>query len=189
LDGENMSLGIFSFDLAALINSLSDIINIANDKVAPAEVKTSLDKAADILQTAIVKHSEASDAQMATALNSAVTSVITTLETGKNTDQKPTPTNPEPLPSKVQLDDETKREIERIIQSLQTSVNFSYQSTDLINDSVYRNNVNNFLKNEMPKESDRKNTEVENEKKQQQVKENKMQEELKKAIFKHNLQR
>jgi hypothetical protein len=184
-----MSLGIFSFDLAALINSLSDIINIANDNAAPTEVKTSLDKAADILQTAIVKNAEASDAQMANALNSAVTSVITTLETGKNTDQKPTPTNSQPLPSKVQLDDETKREIERIIQSLQTSVNFSYQSTDSINDNVYRNNVNNFLKNEMPKESDRKNNEVENEKHRQQMKTDLLQEELKKAIFKHKLQR
>ena len=182
-----MSLGIFSFDLAALINSLSDIIDIANDNAASTEVKTSLDKAADILQSAIVQNSETSDAQMATALNSAVTSVITTLENSKNTDQKTIPTNRDLPPSKVQLDAETKREIERIIQSLQTSVTYSYQSTDSINDNVYRNNVNNFQKKQIPQDLEHK--EVESEKRRQQLKTDLMQEELKKAIFKHNLQR
>src|SRR5215211_2603702 len=122
-----MSLGIFSFDLAAIINSLSNFIDISDAENLPAADEISLAKTEDVLQNASLSDSVIDDALMA-ALTSAVTSVISTsAEAAKSDIEKPASSKPSSRTTPAPLDEETRKEIERLIKSLQTSIIHNYK--------------------------------------------------------------
>jgi low affinity Fe/Cu permease len=180
-----MSLGIFSFDLAALINSLSNFINISQPETVSADLETTLDKTEDVLQnstaTTTAADSKIEDILMAAALDSTITSVIST-ENTKN--PAPLTSTSKPLVPTVTLDEETKKEIERLIKSLQTSVVHNYQSTDIIDETVSLNNTRNFPRRNFREDSENKG--AERERKSEEHKLELLREELKKSIMKSN---
>jgi low affinity Fe/Cu permease len=180
-----MSLGIFSFDLAALINSLSNFIDISQPETIPADLETTLDKTEDVLQnsTATAAHSKIDDILMAAALESTITSVIST-ESTKN--PAPLSSTSKPLVPTVTLDEETKKEIERLIKSLQTSVVHNYQSTDIIDETISLNNARNFPRRNFREDSESKKEGVRQERKSEEHKLEMLREELKKSILKNN---
>jgi hypothetical protein len=190
-----MSLGIFSFDLQALINSLTNMINTIQTDVAPANENTSLDRTTEVLQNTTVTDGKIDEAQMATALENVITTVMLSAENAKKepVDTKTTVSNstvvaPKPLikPMPVTLDDKTKTEIEELIKSLQTSVIHNYQSTDIIDESVSLNNIVNFKSKNIFDDSDDKKDNVQEQKKREEIKLQLLQDELKKARMKNN---
>jgi len=177
-----MSLGIFSFDLAALINSLSDFIGTSQPENIPANLETTLDKTEDVLQNSnATADTKIDDILMAAALESTITSVISS-ENIKNP-APPTSTSKPPVPIST-LDEETKKEIERLIKSLQTSVIHNYQSSDIIDETVSLNNTRNFPRRNFREDSENKG--VERERKNEEHKLELLREELKKSIMKNN---
>lgn len=179
-----MSLGIFSFDLAALINSLSDFIEITEQDNIPANLETTLDKMEDVLQNSTVTDSKIDDILMAAALESTITSVIT--ENAKKENPAPLTSTSKPpvrVPT-VTLDEETRKEIERLIKSLQTSVIHNYRSSDIIDETVSLNNARNFPRRNFREDSENKG--VEQERKREERKLEMLREELKKSIMKNN---
>jgi hypothetical protein len=184
-----MSLGIFSFDLAAIINSLSNFIGTTEQFAdEPVANESSLDKTTDILQNSPVAGSAITDILMADALKNVVTSIISQTEPVKKETANPKIATPKPairIPS-VTLDDETKKEIERLIRSLQTSVIHNYQSTDIIDENVSLNNVANFPRREIPKDTENKADKIQEEKKREEGKLQSLRDELKKAMLKNN---
>jgi hypothetical protein len=180
-----MSLGIFSFDLAAIIDSLSNFIEFDEPESTTASGEVSLDKTEDVLQNANVAAAIIDDVLVAAALNSAVTAVITSAETAKKEIPTVKITPPVRTPA-VKLDEETRREIERLIKSLQTSVIHNYQSTDIIEEAVSLNNVANFPERKLREDSDDRREAVEQQKKREEHKLDLLREELKKAILKNN---
>lgn len=183
-----MSLGIFSFDLAALINSLSNFIDISEQESASSNLETTLDKTEEVLQNstaAAATDSKIDDIMMAAALNSTITSVISAENTKKE--------NPAPLSSTsktivpaVTLDEETRKEIERLIKSLQTSVVHNYQSTDIIDETVSLNNARNFPRRNFREDSENKKEDARQQRKSEEHKLELLREELKKSIMKNN---
>jgi hypothetical protein len=180
-----MSLGIFSFDLAAIIDSLSNFIEFDEPESTTASGEVSLDKTEDVLQNANAAAAIIDDVLVAAALNSAVTAVITSAETAKKEIPTVKITPPVRTPA-VKLDEETRREIERLIKSLQTSVIHNYQSTDIIEEAVSLNNVANFPERKLREDSDDRREAVEQQKKREEHKLDLLREELKKAILKNN---
>jgi len=179
-----MSLGIFSFDLAALINSLSDFIEISEQETAPANPETTLDKTEDVLQNSTAAaDSKINDILMAAALESTITTVISA-ENTKNPAPLSSTTKPIVLVPTVTLDEETRKEIERLIKSLQTSVIHNYQSTDIIDETVSLNNARNFPRRNLREDSENKG--IEQERKSREYKLELLREELKKSIMKNN---
>jgi hypothetical protein len=178
-----MSLGIFSFDLAAIINSLSNLVEIGEQETEPAIYEISLAKTEDVLQNATVAGSGIDDVLM-----SAVTSVISTAEiAGKDSaDEKNAPSKPVARTSPVTLDEETRKEIERLIKSLQTSVIHNYKSTDIIDETVSLNNVANFPKGKLREDSDENSETAEQQKKMEEYKLELLRDELKKTILRSN---
>jgi hypothetical protein len=185
---EKMSLGIFSFDLAAIIDSLSNFIETGEPETAPSNNEISLDKTAAVLQNASAADSVIDDVLMAAALNSAVTSVISSTEIVKkeSTGEKNMTAKPTVRPAPGTLDEATRKEIERLIKSLQISVIHNYKSTDIIDESVSLNTVLNFPKRKLPDEPDNNSENVEQQKKREESKLLRLREELKKAILKNN---
>jgi hypothetical protein len=190
-----MSLGIFSFDLQALINSLTNMINTIETDVAPANEDTSLDRTAEVLQNTTVSDSKIDEAQMATALEKVITTVMLSAENAKkqSVELKTTVSNstviaPKPLikPMPVTLDEATKREIEALIKSLQTSVIHNYQSTDIIDESVSLNNIANFKTKNIFDDSDDKKDNIQEQKKREETKLQMLQDDLRKARMKNN---
>lgn len=179
-----MSLGIFSFDLAALINSLSNFIDISEPETAPVNPETTLDKTEDVLQnsTASAADSKIDDILMAAALNSTITTVISVENTKNPAPLSSTSKPPVPVPA-VTLDEETRKEIERLIKSLQTSVIHNYQSTDIIDETVSLNNTRNFPRRNFREDSEKG---VEQERRSEEHKLELLREELKKSIMKNN---
>ena len=181
-----MSLGIFSFDLAALINSLSNFIDISEPETTPANLETTLDRTEDVLQnSSAVADSKIDDILMAAALDSAITSVISAGNTKNPAPLSSTPKLPVQVPV-VTLDEETRKEIERLIKSLQTSVIHNYQSTDIISETVSLNNVQNFPRRNFREDSENKKEGVEQERKREEHKLELLREELKKSIMMNN---
>jgi hypothetical protein len=181
-----MSLGIFSFDLAAIIDSLSNFIEFDEPESTTASGEVSLDKTEDVLQNANAAAAIIDDVLVAAALNSAVTAVITSAETAKKEIPTVKITPPPVRTPAVKLDEETRREIERLIKSLQTSVIHNYQSTDIIDEAVSLNNVANFPERKLREDSDDRREAVEQQKKREEHKLDLLREELKKAILKNN---
>src|SRR5215213_9529355 len=183
-----MSLGIFSFDLAAIINSLSNFIEVGETDNAPASREISLDKTEDVLQNVTVAESIIDNVLMAAALSSAVTPKISAAETVKTESSNKTTTTTKPAvraPSGT-LDEETRKEIERLIKSLQISIIHNYKSTDIIDETVSLNTVANFPKRKLRDESDDKKEAVRQQKKSEERKLELLREELKKAILRNN---
>ena len=177
-----MSLGIFSFDLAALINSLSDFIEISEQETIPANLETTLDKTEDFLQNSTAPaDSKIDDILMAAALDSTINSVISA-ENTKN--PAPLSSTSKPLVPTFALDEETRKEIERLIKSLQTSVIHNYRSTDMIDETVSLNNTRNFPRRNFREDSENKG--VEQEQKREEHKLELLRKELKKSIMKNN---
>jgi|GEM_PF-6957399 len=182
-----MSLGIFSFDLAAIINSLSNFIDISDAENLPAADEISLTKTEDVLQNASLSDSVIDDVLMAAALTSAVTSVISTsAEAAKSDIEKPASSKPASRTTPTPLDEETRKEIERLIKSLQTSIIHNYKSSDLIAETVSLNTVTNFAKRKPFKESDDNREALQHRKKRDEQRFEMLREELKKAILKNN---
>lgn len=180
-----MSLGIFSFDLAAIIYSLSSFI-ATDDPQTAAAVEMSLYKTEEVLQIAAASETVIDDVMMAAALSSAVTSVISEAAKKESPTDK-TPVSKPATPPKNTLDEETRKEIERLIKSLQTSVIHNYQSTDMIDESVSLTTVSDFAKRRQPREDsdDRKET-IERQKKTDEHRLEMLREELRRAIMRNN---
>lgn len=180
-----MSLGIFSFDLAALINSLSNFIETSEQENIPANLETTLDKMEDVLQNSTATtDSKIDDILMAAALEGTITSVIT--ENAKKENPAPLTSTSKPpvrVPT-VALDEETRKEIERLIKSLQTSVIHNYRSSDIIDETVSLNNARNFPHRNFREDSENKG--VEQERKREERKLELLRDELKKSIMKNN---
>lgn len=184
-----MSLGIFSYDLMALINSLSDFIEASEEiDVDPADIDASLDKMTEVLQNTTGANSIIADALMATALENVVTTIISSTENVKNETVTPKPPTPLPIvrvPS-VTLDAATKKELEQMIKSLQTSVIHNYKSTDIIDESVSLKNVANFPRRNIREDSEKKPDTIQDEKKRDEKKLLLLREELKRAMMRNN---
>lgn len=179
-----MSLGIFSFDLAALINSLSNFIETSEQETIPANLETTFDKMEGILQNSIATaDSKIDDILMAAALDSTITSIISA-ENTKN--PAPLSSTSKPLVPAVTLDEETRKEIERLIKSLQTSVVHNYQSTDIIDETVSLNNARNFPRRNFREDSENKKEGARQERKSEEHKLELLRDELKKSIMKNN---
>lgn len=180
-----MSVGIFSFDLAALINSLSNFLEVSETQNPVLIPETTLEKVENVLQNSTASAESAlDDVLMAAALSSTITSVITTVEPIKK--ENPTEKTP-PAPVRVStLDDETRLEIERLIKSLQTSVTHNYRSSDIVDEAVSLNRVANFPKREQRENSEKRNENVEHDRKREAQKLELLRDELKKAILRNN---
>ncbi len=154
-----MSLGIFSIDLAAIIRSLSDFVNIADQSGSPANIASAIDQVENILQDASDSDVKMDDIAIAAALEQTITSV---LAAPKEDPKKPTAVVPQPVkPVQSGLDEETRLEIERLIKSLQTSVVHNYRSSDMIDETVSLERVQHFPRrheNENSDDDDRKRT-------------------------------
>jgi hypothetical protein len=183
-----MSLGIFSFDLAALIGSLSNFIQNSEQENLSANFETALDKTESVLQNSTnFADSKIDDILMAAALNSTISSVIST-ETTKKEDPAPlSSTSKIPVHSSpATLGEETRKEIERLIKSLQTSVIHNYQTTDIIDETVSLDNARNFPRRNLRENSENKKEEVVRERKSAENKLERLRAELKKSIMKNN---
>jgi hypothetical protein len=174
-----MSLGIFSFDLAAMIDSLSNFLDLA--ATSPDESRSSLDKTEEVLQNASV---EAIDGALMAAINSANASVVSEILKKENLTEK-TISNPAVRSLPVTLDEETRREIERLIKSLQTTVMHGYQSTDIIEETVACSNVVNFPRRKTSEDPENTEEFVERRKTETRKLEV-LREELKRAMMKNN---
>jgi hypothetical protein len=183
-----MSFGIFSFDLAAIINSLSNLIEIGETESASASSKISLEKTEDVLQNVTATDSIIDDVLMAAALTSAVTPIVSATETAKteSSNEKTTTSKPAARVPSATLDEETRKEIERLIKSLQISVVHNYKSTDIIDESVALKTVANFPKRKPRDESDDKKEAARQPHKSEEQKLERLREELKKAILRNN---
>ena len=167
--------------MAAIINSLSNFIATGEQETAP--IKVSLDKTEDVLQNASAAvDSVIDDVLMAAALNNAVTNIISTkTEAIKSSPEK----IPAPKPAAVAFDEETRKEIERLIKSLQTSVIHNYKSSDLIDETVSLNTIANFAQRKRREDGGEREA-VEQQKKRDERRLEILREELKRAILKHN---
>jgi len=179
-----MSLGIFSFDLAALINSLSDFIEISEPEILGAENPESLEKTAEVLQNSAVSQAILDDVLMAAALNSTITSIITTERAKKETAAPPA--KPLVRAASGTLDEETRREIEQLIKSLQTSVIYNYRSSDIIDETVSLNRVTNFPNREIPEDTETNIEKLREERERELRKLETLREELKRAMLKNS---
>ena len=179
-----MSLGIFSFDLAAIINSLSNFI-ATDDASAAAAVEMSLYKTEDVLQMAAASDTLIDDVLMAAALTNAVTSVISEAAKRESSTESPA-VQKTPARAAGALDEETRKEIERLIKSLQTSVIHNYKTTDMIDESVSLTTVSNFARRNLREDTDDRKESTERQKKSDEQRLETLREELKRAILKNN---
>ncbi|HEY8561497.1 MAG TPA: hypothetical protein VIL74_14065 [Pyrinomonadaceae bacterium] len=182
-----MSLGIFSIDLAALINSLSDLIEVADPD--PAQFETSLEKAEDVLQSVTATETIIDDVLMAAALSSAVTSVIAAAETAVKNEpdgQSAAPPKTAAQKKSAPLDEETRREIERLIKSLQTSVVHNYKSSDIIDETVSLNTIANFPKRKTGEEPGERRDAAAERKKSDERRLEMLRAELRRAMLRNN---
>ena len=181
-----MSLGIFSFDLMALINSLSNFIETSETENIPVNLETTLANTEDILQNSTAAGDiKIDDILMAAALDSAITSVISA-ENIKKENPAPSVSASKPVVPKSTLDEETRKEIERLIKSLQTSVIHNYQSSDIIDETVSLNNIRNFPRRNLREDSENQKEGIEHERKREVHKLELLREDLKKLIMKNN---
>jgi hypothetical protein len=183
-----MSLGIFSFDLAALIDSLSCYIDFTEPEVFPAENEISLENAEEILQNTTAGDPKIDEFLMETALSSTVTSVIST-QTVKKENPAPLSSTTKPLApvTSPTLDDKKRKQLEELIKSLQTSIVHNYRSSDIIDETVSLNNVTNFPKREIPKDTENKPEKLREERKREDRKLENLRDELKRAMFRNNI--
>jgi hypothetical protein len=185
-----MSLGIFSFDLAALINSLSNFIEAPATQNPPVIEETTLEQVAEVLQnTTDSIDAKLDDVLMAAALSSTITSVIAAAETSKKESPSEKPAAQTVQVPTSTLDEETRREIERLIKLLQTSVTHNYRSSDIIDEAVSLNRVANFPRREPQQQREnreKKNENVEQERKRETQKLEMLRDQLKKAMLKNN---
>lgn len=181
-----MSLGIFSFDLAAIINSLSNFIEVADDAPVTVANDATLEKIEDVLEDLKTSDSKTEDILMAAALANTVTPIIANENTTKKEAVKIAPKTSVPVRA-VTLDDETRREIERLIKSLQTSVIHNYRDADIINETVSLNTVTNFPKRETPQRTDENADKIREEKRREDLRLENLRDDLKRARLKNNL--
>lgn len=181
-----MSLGIFSFDLEALMNSMSWYFEITEPEESPVENEVSLENAEEILEKMMVSDSKSVDVLMETALNNTVTSVISA-QTAK--EAAPTSSTSKPAPPQVtvpKINEKARKELEDLLRSLQTSIIHNYRSSDIIDETVSLNNVANFPKREIPKDLDNNTEKIRDERKQQERKLELLRDDLKKAMLRNN---
>jgi hypothetical protein len=152
-----MSLGIFSFDLAALLKSVLNFNESSEPEPAFSKLGTTLEKIEDVLPSATRSDPIIDDVLTAAAINKMVTSVISADNAGK---EKPAPLSSAAKPpagtdSKARAE-VTRQEIERLIKSLQTSVVHNYRSSDIIDQNVSLNDVMNFPRRDWREDDDEK---------------------------------
>jgi hypothetical protein len=181
-----MSLGIFSFDLAAIINSLSNFIDVADDAPLTVANDATLEKIEEVLEDLKTSDSKTEDILMAAALANTVTPIIAN-ESAKKEAVKIAPKTFVPVRA-VTLDDETRREIERLIKSLQTSVVHNYRDADIIKETVSLKNVTDFPKRETPQRRDEKSDKIREERRREDLKLESLRDDLKRARLKNNLE-
>ena len=170
--------------MAAIIYSLSNFI-ATDDAELAAAVETSLYKTEDVLQMAAASATVIDDRLMAAALSSAVTSFISEAAKKESPTEKPPVSKPATRPATA-LDEETRKEIERLIKSLQTSVIHNYKSSDMIDETVSLATVSNFARRDRREDSDDRQDAIERQKKTDEQRLEMLREELKKAILRNN---
>jgi hypothetical protein len=199
-----MALNIFSFDLAALINSVANIINSPAPEVLPmtgsSAVDASLAKTTEVLKNSSEAEEIIDDLLMTAAMTNAVTPPVSPDEIfnrenqtidNSSSDDNSAPSIDDPLvtisinppPILSGNEDEAMRQL---IRSLQTSVMHSYQSTDIIHENVSHNNVANCLKKDDLDDSENKPDNLQEEKRRNEIRLEKLREELRRAILKNN---
>jgi hypothetical protein len=198
-----MALNIFSFDLAALINSVANIINSPAPEVLPTTgpaPDASLAKTTEILRNSSEAEEIIDDLLMTAAMTNAVTPRISPDEIlkreNKSLDNSSSGDDPSlgaddslvtisVIPPPIYSDDEDEV-IRQLIRSLQTSVMHSYQSTDIIHENVSLNNVTNCLKKDGSDDSENKPGNLQEEKRRNELRLEKLREELRRTILKNN---
>lgn len=90
------------------------------------------------------------------------------------------------LSKNYKLDEETRRAIEEIIRSLQTSVIHAYKSTDIIDETVSLNNLANSAKANETKRADDRDQAIEEDKRRAARRSEELREDLRRAILKNH---
>lgn len=186
-----MGLSIFSFDLSAWINSLSTpiapappIVPITNSdqilsKTLGGTTAQNLTFADTIIKDVLVTNV----VQNALASLTAPKDVIKK-ETVKDEKNDSEVLAPEPIAAEtvdVPFEDD-KKAILQLIRSLQTSITYVYQSTDIANEHISRSSLINFFKASKMEEPDQQSQILREEKRKAEN----LCEELKKSILKNN---
>lgn len=183
-----MGLSIFSFDLAALINSLSqimdsgaadeqiisDIIELAEAvELAAPEINSVMDFSNDSMIEEIL---------LATTISNAVIQTVAPEEVKEKPVSKVKKETPVKTPiTSIADDEEYKKAIEQLIRSLQTSATYSYQSADIINEKVSLKNIANFPRRKNNSDNEKTRETLREETKSREAKLEKLRDELKKA--------
>ena len=195
-----MGLSIFSFDLAALINSLSQAADAIESVIdapplvfptEPAPLPTSaaaVIKAEETTTEAIIE-----DILLAASVSQAALSIISPDEALKKAppaaESTPVPAVPTPVAAPKPaapkpLDEEYKKALEALIRSLQTSVVHAYQSADMINESVALKTLSDATRRSAPTAFETVSDRTGDEKKRREQKLDALRDELKKAMLK-----
>lgn len=175
-----MSLGIFSFDLAALIRSLENCFHAGETENGTLD--STLEKIESARENAAVTAVE--EVVIAAALNSAVRSVLAATE--KAPQAKPVPKKTPFRATAAGLGEETRKEIERLIKSLQASVIHNYKASDIIDEAISLNGCANFPKRTGRENSERKIEAIENDRRREERRLKMLRDELQKAVFRNN---
>jgi hypothetical protein len=180
-----MGLGIFSFDLAAMIGGLPKFIEAPDPEIPPPTNEVSPDAAEEIPQNASVAAFVIDDEMTAAALGRTVTFVIAAPEIDKKQGPAPLPpTTYSTARAPLKTDEEIQKEIECLIKSLQTSVIHNYKVTDMIDENSSIERTAKFPKRELREDRENKKESAEQEKKMEDRKSELLREEFKRLKLK-----
>ncbi len=184
-----MGLSIFSFDLAALINSLSQITGTTEEEIISDIIElseTPAMNASEILPEAIFSDEKLiQEILLATTVTSALIQTPSPDEIKENKvvkETKPAPVSTTANP----VDEEYKKAIEELIRSLQTSVTYSYKSTDIINEKVSLNEISGLSRKNNDSDREKPAETLREDNKRRELNLEKLRDELKKARLKTN---
>lgn len=182
-----MSLSIFSFDLAALIHSLSNLGNLPEEEITEImqSPEVSLNSTTEVLAaTAEISDSIIDDILLATAISNAAVSLNSSDEIPKKEIAEPKKTTSvPPVPIANSSDEEYKKAIEELIKSLQTSVIHSFQGSDIINETVSLKTAADVLKKRPSTDRRDESEKAAEERKKQELKFRQLKEDLKNREF------
>lgn len=181
-----MGLSIFSFDLAALINSLSQVVGNADEQIISdiIELAEAIELAAPEInmETDFSNDSMIEEILLATTISNALIQTVSPGEVKEKPTSKPKNEAPVIAPITSIADDaEYKKAIEQLIRSLQTSATYSYQSTDIINEKVSLKSITNFPRRKNSSDSEKNSDALKEENKKREAKLEKLRDELNKA--------
>ncbi len=190
-----MGLSIFSFDLASLINNLTqfaetieeDALPIVEQPAAPlflspdptARPTTSAETTAEAIIEDILLAAVVTSAAMTTVSPDAILK--------KESEAAAAPAKTVlPANTAAAVDEEYRKAIEQLIRSLQTSVVHSYQSVDIVNESVSLKTVANVPRDQAKPAFEYESERTEDERKRKEDKLRALREEFKRSMLKNN---